>query len=138
MDQKKGPTGQRGRDGDVSRTYADGCDNCGAQRWQPMTHADGAPYLRCAECGRTTAPPRKRHDTRTEEEVRAERWEGWERELAALHAALMKEAGALDMDVGRAHARGLRLLEVELSAIRLRVGRLAAQTDRLLRKRQAA
>jgi len=115
----------------------DGCDNCGGQKWQPMTHADGAPYLRCTECGRTTAPPRKRHDTRTEEDVRAERWEGWERELAALHEVLLRECGALDLDIKQAETRGLRLLRVELLSIRTRLARLAESTERLLRKRAA-
>jgi hypothetical protein len=122
----------------VSRTYVDGCDNCGSQRWQPMRHADGAPYLECAECGRRTKPAQRDHTAQTEDEVNARQWEGWERELSALHAALVKEVGALDLDIKQAETRGLRLLRIELGSIRARLVRLAESTDRLLGRRRAA
>lgn len=35
----------------------EGCFRCGRWCWEVRLHADGAPYLRCARCGRETPMP---------------------------------------------------------------------------------
>jgi len=110
------------------------CKGCGQEvEWQERRHADGALYSVCPNCGRRCALPKQLGGRGLYGEQRREERDLWERELVALHAALLREGGALDMDIAKAQSRGLRLLVVELSSLRKRITGLATRTDTVLR-----